>query len=542
MMTTLQIVLAIVGVVLIGAIVIYNLVQERRFRREAERMFSHRREDIMLGEAVHPDMAEDDSRSRISLGEDAPARPEVSRAVEEAEATYAPYTPARSLMADILDEARLRGPSPAAEVEAIPAEAPAAPTWSVEVQASVEEIEAERTVQITPEVEPAIEPESAAEEVWAEAEAKTQAEAQVDVPAAGPAGASPEMKAPAASAPAPASRPEPEAAAQPEPTPAPAALSKAAPPPSPGVPPSWVTPPAPSPAPTPESIRIAVPPAQEEEEAQAGIRGSGLDNDTEFVARIRFATPSAANFGPMLSTLRRIGKPIRAFGKRLDGIWEPLTSHPRVSYDQVEIGLQLADRNGAVSHDQIESFCRALYGFAAEEGGAVSCPDKQAALEAARALDMLCMEVDVLIGLNVIASDTRPFTSEAIHKYGEESKLVLEADGTYHAKDTFGHRLFTLVNQDEQPFPKDGRGLTVHGLTLLFDVPRVADGLAVFDHMIKLGFDLAWRLEGRLVDDNGRSVSEENLNRDRARLASFYKRMEARGIPAGGERALRLFV
>lgn len=311
-------------------------------------------------------------------------------------------------------------------------------------------------------------------------------------------------------------------------------------PPAPG--PSPAPAPAPTPAPAPAPIRIAVPPAQEEEETQAGIRGSGLDNDTEFVARIRFATPSAANFGPLLSTLRRIGKPIRAFGKRLDGIWEPLTSHPRVSYDQVEIGLQLADRNGAVSHDQIESFCRALYGFAAEEGGAVSCPDKQAALEAARALDMLCMEVDVLIGLNVIASDTRPFTSEAIHKYAEESKLVLESDGTYHARDAFGHRLFTLVNQDEQPFPKDGRGLTVHGLTLLFDVPRVAEGLAVFDHMIKLGFDLAWRLEGRLVDDNGRSVSEENLNRDRARLASFYKRMEARGIPAGGERALRLFV
>jgi FtsZ-interacting cell division protein ZipA len=155
---------------------------------------------------------------------------------------------------------------------------------------------------------------------------------------------------------------------------------------------------------------------------------------------------------------------------------------------------------------------------------------------------MLCMEVDVLIGLNVMSSDTRPFTSEAIHKQAEEARMVLEADGTYHAKDAFGHTLFTLANQDEHPFPADGRGLTAHGVTLLFDVPRVADGLAVFDRMTRFGFDLAWRLEGRLVDDNGRTVSEENLNRDRARLATFYGRMEARGIPAGGERALRLFV
>jgi len=82
----------------------------------------------------------------------------------------------------------------------------------------------------------------------------------------------------------------------------------------------------------------------------------------------------------------------------------------------------------------------------------------------------------------------------------------------------------------------------VNGITLLFDVPRVADGLAVFDRMTRLGFDLAWRLEGRLVDDSGRPVTEESLNRDRARLAGFYGRMEARGVPAGGERALRLFV
>jgi hypothetical protein len=45
-----------------------------------------------------------------------------------------------------------------------------------------------------------------------------------------------------------------------------------------------------------------------------------------------------------------------------------------------------------------------------------------------------------------------------------------------------------------------------------------------------------------MVDDNGRVVSEESLNRDRARLLAFYQRMEARGIPAGGERSLRLFV
>lgn len=465
MMTTLQIVLAIVGVVLIGAIVVYNLVQERRFRKEAERMFSHRREDIMLGESVRSEKGGNDGRPRIAFGDDEPQRPEVVHAVKEAESGYSPFV--------------LERESPTAGEAG----------WAGRDHA-----------------EPG-------PEYVDEPDVDEEDEAGVD-------GAAIEPIVPADNDEVP--EPPPPA---PEPMPPTQPLAKPA-----------AAPIAPAPEP-PAAVS-----EEDLEEAEQAPRTSGLDADTEYVARIRFATPSAANFGPMLTTLRRIGKTVRAFGKRLDGIWEPLTSHPRVSYDQVEIGLQLADRNGAVSHDQLDAFCRALYGFAAEEGGAVTCPDKQDALQAAKSLDMLCMEVDVLIGLNIIASDARPFTSEVIHKEALEAKMSLEADGTYHARDAFGHTLFTLANQDDQPFPKDGRGLIVRGLTLLFDVPRVADGLAVFDRMTRFGFDLAWRLEGRLVDDNGRPVSEENLNRDRARLASFYGRMEARGIPAGGERALRLFV
>lgn len=474
MMTTLQIVLAIVGVVLIGAIVVYNLMQERRFRKEAERMFSHRREDIMLGESVRSEPGGEATHARIAFGGDEPEAPEVAHALKDVDTDFAPMQLGERAGYGGTD---FRGDAP---------EPPAPPVPP-----------APRETVMSPAAEAAV----------------------------------PEQRLQPAR-PAPVQEPLPE--------PVPQAAPRVAPPPETPREPPRTAPAVSQAAGSPEQAEGGVE-EQEVQEEQAP-RTSGLDVDTEYVARIRFATPSAANFGPMLATLRRIGKPVRAFGKRLDGVWEPLTSHPRVSYDLVEIGLQLADRNGAVSHDQLDAFCRALYGFAAEEGGAVSCPDKQDALQAAKSLDMLCMEVDVLIGLNIIASDARPFTSEVIHKEAQEAKMVLEPDGSYHAKDVFGHTLFTLTNQEDQPFPKDGRGLTIHGLTLLFDVPRVADGLAVFDRMTRFGFDLAWRLEGRLVDDNGRAVTEDNLNRDRARLASFYGRMEARSIPAGGERALRLFV
>ena len=87
MMTKLQIVLAIVGVVLIAIIVIYNLLQERRFRKEAERMFSHKREDVMLGESVRGEAGLRRSESQIHLTDDATPSPEVKQAVDAAGAS-----------------------------------------------------------------------------------------------------------------------------------------------------------------------------------------------------------------------------------------------------------------------------------------------------------------------------------------------------------------------------------------------------------------------------------------------------------------------
>ena len=486
MMTTLQIVLAIVGVSLIAIIVIYNILQERKFRKEADRMFSHKREDIMLGESVLTETSRRRGESRIQLTDDAETAPEARHAVDEAEA------PLRTVGRDLarttpsfLDSLELLPRPPAREERPEPAAELAEPLAEAAKPEPVPQVAKPEPVAEARKPEPPVE----ARKPEPPVEAKQ---------------------------PEPVSRPAAEAAPRSVDAPAKAKFS-----------------------PPPMPAREAIP---AEPAAPATLSASGLDGVTEYIARLKFATPQLANFGPLLASLRRIGKPVRAFGERADGGWEALSGHPRNVYGQVEFGLQLADRGGALSQDQLDTFCRALYEFAAEEGGAVTCPEREAALGLARELDLFCMDVDVLIGLNVVSADHRPFTSEAMHSLALEAGLGLEADGTFLARDDFGHALFTLANQEDAPFPRDGRGLTTHGVTLLFDVPRVADGLAVFDRMTRLGFDLAWRLEGRLMDDNGRVVSEDSLNRDRARLAQFFARMEARGIPAGGERALRLFV
>ncbi|MFZ5484670.1 MAG: cell division protein ZipA C-terminal FtsZ-binding domain-containing protein [Pseudomonadota bacterium] len=260
---------------------------------------------------------------------------------------------------------------------------------------------------------------------------------------------------------------------------------------------------------------------------------SPLDPEIEYIARLRYTQPTALSFAPLLEALRRISKPIRMVGCHESGAWEPVAGHGTRRYDTIELGLLLADRSGPVSEVQIDSFCRRLYEFAAEHGGAVSCQDKAEALAKAQALDAFCAEVDMLIGLNLLPDQGGEFEAAALHDLATRAGLVQEVDGGYTARDALGRVAFTLAD--------GGEAQGGAGLTLLFDVPRVGDGLAAFDRMTDLGFTLADRLGGRLVDDAGRPVTRASLERDRQSLETLYARLAARGVPGGGERALRLF-
>lgn len=78
-------------------------------------------------------------------------------------------------------------------------------------------------------------------------------------------------------------------------------------------------------------------------------------------------------------------------------------------------------------------------------------------------------------------------------------------------------------------------------LTLLFDVPRVAGGVEVFDRAVLFAKQLAAEFDAQLVDDNRRVLSDVGLSRIRDQLVHIYSSMDDRGIAPGSVAALRLF-
>ncbi|MDP2266639.1 MAG: cell division protein ZipA C-terminal FtsZ-binding domain-containing protein, partial [Thiobacillus sp.] len=168
--------------------------------------------------------------------------------------------------------------------------------------------------------------------------------------------------------------------------------------------------------------------------------------------------------------------------------------------------------------------------------------DTADALERALAIDRFCVDVDVLIGLNVVARGEGAVNLTRIVREAETCNMVLGIDGVYQLLDSRGEPLFALCNHDAEPFSATViEGQTSQGVTLQFDVPRVPDGLKVFDGMVAFGRKLANEVGGILVDDNLRPLTDTGIEKIRTQLTQIYERMEARGVPSGSRRALRLF-
>jgi hypothetical protein len=267
------------------------------------------------------------------------------------------------------------------------------------------------------------------------------------------------------------------------------------------------------------------------------------DELIEYRVRIGSDGVLASVFSEAFNHARTLGKAVRWVGLPVGAAeWEDIQPWRDVRYQQVLVTMQLADRNGAVQEDQLTTLCDLLQAMAQTHGLRIACDDMVEALERAQAIDRFCVDVDVLIGLNVVARGEGTVNLTRIEQAAEDSGMVLGVDGVFQLLDSRGEPLYALCNHDAEPFsPEVVEGQTSQGITLQFDVPRVPDGLKVFDGMVGFGRKLANDVGGILVDDNLRPLTDTGIEKIRTQLMHIYERMEARGVPSGSRRALRLF-
>jgi FtsZ-interacting cell division protein ZipA len=273
------------------------------------------------------------------------------------------------------------------------------------------------------------------------------------------------------------------------------------------------------------------------------LPASPYDELIEYRIRVGNDGVEAAAFAEAYNRARTLGKAVRWLGLPVGAReWEEVQPWRDVRYQQLLVTMQLADRNGAVQEEQLHELCALLQATAQAQGLRIACDDVDDALERAQAIDRFCVDVDVLIGLNVVARGEGALNLARIVREAESSGMVLGADGAFQLLDSRGEPLYALCNHDAEPFSTEVvEGQVTQGVTLQFDVPRVPDGLKAFDGMVASGRRIANEVGGILVDDNLRPLTDSGIEKIRSKLMHLYERMEARGVPSGSRRSLRLF-
>lgn len=253
--------------------------------------------------------------------------------------------------------------------------------------------------------------------------------------------------------------------------------------------------------------------------------------------------PAAHILAAQGDALRALKKPLHWLGFNAQtGVWEKLGPETAGVYCRLRVGLQLANRQGPVGNGDLTLFLAAMQRLADELMAVLDLPDAQQMLDQALRLDRFCADVDMQIGVNLVSRGT-PFAGTKVRALAEASGMLLTPDGIYVRPDEEGRLLFSLQNFEASGFVAETlRQLSTHGLVFLLDVPRVPRGQHAYTLMLDTARRFAEALNGLLVDDNRKPLSEaELLNIRQEYVQKPQAVMEARGIPAGGNLALRLF-
>jgi FtsZ-interacting cell division protein ZipA len=236
---------------------------------------------------------------------------------------------------------------------------------------------------------------------------------------------------------------------------------------------------------------------------------------------------------PVLQTLRLVGtKPVHYIGLAVSGDWEPII-HGGV-YTKLQAGVQMATRTTALNEIEYSDLVTRLRTVADDIGAEPEVPDMIDVMAEARTLHRFVAGHDAQLGVNLL-SNGGPWAISTLIGALENQGFDVRPDGRFAMPDGEGGLLFTLTTNVTLGADTTSR------LTLLLDVPCVAPERDGFGAMVACARTLVSRLDATIVDDSNQPLLDPALAEINGQVLEFYQEMEASDIPAGSNRAMRLF-
>ncbi|HEY7901808.1 MAG TPA: cell division protein ZipA C-terminal FtsZ-binding domain-containing protein [Casimicrobiaceae bacterium] len=289
-----------------------------------------------------------------------------------------------------------------------------------------------------------------------------------------------------------------------------------------------------------------LPPAARADSVRHDRRDGALtqpDPDIESVVVLR--PPAAVGVSALAAGLHaRLGKPLRWFGRREPSLaWQRLTGDTPGEFAEIVACLLLADRSGPATHAQIDAYLRMLRELAPSLPATFAAPPVDDEAARAEALDRLCAELDMQIGITIERTDGSPIAGTRLRGVAEAAGFRLAPSGRFEwVQEETGHVVYTMQAISGEPFTLDTlRTASLGGIVFVLDVPCVNDPARAFDQMKLAAGRLAHTLGGDMVDDNRRVLTDEALANTRAAVAKAAAALAEVHIEPGSPRALKLF-
>jgi hypothetical protein len=244
-----------------------------------------------------------------------------------------------------------------------------------------------------------------------------------------------------------------------------------------------------------------------------------------------------------LPPTRRAGsKPFLIEGlNAASGEWEPPVAGQ--TYSELQAGVQLTNRGGAINEIEYSEFVQALQGFADAIGAMADCPDMLDVVARARELDAFAGQHDAQLAVHLHARSavwSVAYVAQHAARHGfvpgtVPGRLVLPSE------EEGAPPVVTLSFDSQAALDDDPQRSVVSDVTLSLDVPQTDPRFAPYVTWQASAQALSLGMDAAIVDDQGRPISDAGFAAIGDELEQLYASLRARDLAAGSPAARRLF-
>jgi len=272
---------------------------------------------------------------------------------------------------------------------------------------------------------------------------------------------------------------------------------------------------------------------------------------TELVARIK--NPEPIEQHQLLTLFReydyKFHRNIHVYGlNQLTDLWRDIEMElPSARFVELGVAIQLADREGAMAKKELHDFQQMALEFTNRFDAPFEFSmDIDEALSQAKILDQIGQRHSSMAVLNVVPRTNTGFRMADIESCARDLMMTADKNGIFLKTQGQKRNLSVLyrlacTNADGH-FGIDSGSLTpVHDLVIYMNVPASIEPEHLFETMSKDAADLATWLDGKVVDRNGKVITQRSFATMRREIIEIAEGMQRDGLVAGDAVSRKLF-